>query len=136
MIIVKLNSSQFYTQFIISLAMGLIFTVTQFINIYVNDGLEMLGFFFFLAGVFMLALLIIVIFELIMKSKKVIQVKIISKYKNSVYALREDGKVKRYGNFSSEELEKITPDQVVELTLGEMTKIPLYLRNISVEKIN
>lgn len=136
MIIVKLNSSQFYTQFIISLAMGLIFTVTQFINIYVNDGLEMLGFFFFLAGVIMLALLIIVIFELIMKSKKVIQVKIISKYKNSVYALREDGKVKRYGNFSSEELEKITPDQVVELTLGEMTKIPLYLRNISVEKIN
>ncbi|NIK80027.1 putative acetyltransferase [Paenibacillus castaneae] len=105
--------------------------VLQFINIYIYDGPEIWGFIVFLAGIGSLTILIIIIVELITNKPDKIKVKIVSKYNKSIYVLREDGKIKRYAIVSHDIFENIQTDQLVELTLSQMTRIPLHLNQLN-----
>lgn len=104
--------------------------VVQFINIYRNDGPKALGFFFFLAVFIMLVFIVIYIVDLFNKNYNIIQATLVSKHKNIIYVLKENGKVKRIRIVIPEILNKLVPGQKLEITLSALTSIPFHINVI------
>lgn len=101
--------------------------VFQFINVYVNDGLEALGFLFFLTAFIAITLFIILLVDLLNKNYIIFQGKYISKYKNIIYVLKDNGKVIRIKIIEPKLLQHISSDQLVEVTLSAITRIPMHI---------
>jgi uncharacterized damage-inducible protein DinB len=123
----NLQPSKTFGLGIMSSSVVLINAIAQFMNIYKNDGSEVLGFFFFAGGLVILTFLIIQLIDVITKNRFVIQAKLASKYKNTIYVLREDGKVKRIRITAPEILDQLELEQIVEITFSSLTRVPLHI---------
>ncbi|WP_144023757.1 hypothetical protein MHI37_15575 [Paenibacillus sp. FSL H8-0548] len=102
-------------------------SIFQFINIYVNDGLEALGFLFFLSALFAITIFIILLVDLFNKNHRVVRAKYVSKYKNIIYVLKENGQVKKIRIFAPEMLHHFSSHQQVEVTLSAIAQIPMNI---------
>jgi uncharacterized damage-inducible protein DinB len=109
-------------------------SIFQFLNIYMNNGSEALGFIFFITSFVFLAIFVIILVDLIMKNHETIQAKLISKYEKNIYVLRADGKVKKYRILYPEILDQLMVDQQIEITISNLAKIPLHITPIKVEE--
>ena len=128
----NLKPSRTFRLALISSFLFIMSDVFQFINLYMNDGPEALGFLYFLTGIIMLALFIILIVDLVNINHNVIQARLISKYGNVIYVLRADGKVKKIKIAVPEILERLVPEQQVKIKLSSLAQIPLHI--VSIDK--
>ncbi|MGO4184439.1 DinB family protein [Paenibacillus sp. TAF43_2] len=108
--------------------------VIQFINIYLNDGPEALGFFFFLVTFVMIVFFIVYVVDVFNKNYQIIHAKMVSKHKNIIYVLNENGKVKRIRIIYPEILNELVPGQQLEITLSSTLSMPLHI--VTVGKSN
>ncbi|MGM0883056.1 MAG: DinB family protein [Bacillota bacterium] len=109
-------------------------SIIQFINIYMNNGPEALGFILFITSFVLLAFFVIILVDLIAKKHETIQARLISKNEKNIYLLRADGKVKRYRIHLPEILDHLNVDQQVEITLSYLAKIPLHITPFKAEE--
>jgi len=105
----------------------LVNSVFQVINITVNDGPEPLGFLFFIAGFVSIVFFIVYVFDLFNKDYQIVHAKMISKHKNIIYVLRDDGKVKPIRIMFPEIINTLVPGQQLEITLSSILSIPYHL---------
>jgi len=112
----------------------LINAIFQFINIVVNDGPEVIGFFFFLVGFVMIVFFIVYVVDVFNKNYQIIHAKMVSKHKYIIYVLNENGKVKRIRIIYPEILHELVPGQQLEITLSSILSIPLHI--VTVGKSN
>ncbi|WP_255314151.1 DinB family protein [Bacillus sp. FJAT-26390] len=123
----NLQPSKTFGLGIMSSSVVLLNAIVQFTMIYENGGSEVLGFFFFAGGLVILAFLIIQLIDVITKNRFVIQAKLVSKYKNTIYILRADGKVKRIRIIVPEIMDQLELDQIVEITFSSLARVPLHI---------
>ncbi|KRE39996.1 hypothetical protein ASG81_18930 [Paenibacillus sp. Soil522] len=127
----NLKPSRTFRLALISSFLFIMSDVFLLINQYTNDGPVALGFLYFLTGIIMLDLFIILIVDLVNKNHHVIQARLISKHGHVIYVLRSNGKVNKIKIAVPEILVQLVPEQQVEITLSSLTHIPLHIVSIN-----